>query len=89
MNGKGRIRRVSDWNGLADELHKTMSEFRFPVCDLMRDSIFTTQIEKDRWFFLNTSSKPSVIKIIFPDSTHNASISPNTITDVDLSKISK
>ncbi len=89
MNGKGRISRVSDWTGLSDVLGKTMSEWDFPLCDLVKDSIFTTQIEKDRWFFLNTSSKSSVVRIIFPDSTYNATLSPNTITDVDLGRIPK
>jgi hypothetical protein len=89
MNGKGRISRVSDWNGLSDLLGKTMSEAGFPVCDLTRDSIFTTQIGTEGWFFLNTSSKSSVVRIIFPDSTYSATLSPNTITDVNLSKISK
>jgi hypothetical protein len=84
MNGEGRIKRVKDWNDLTDVLRKAMSDFKLPVCDLMRDSIFTTQIEKDRWFFLNTSSRPSAIRIIFPDSIFDASTSPNTITDFKL-----
>jgi hypothetical protein len=70
-------------------LGKTMSELGLPVCDLMQDSIFTTQIENDRWLFLNTSSKSSDVKILFPGSMHTASLSPNTITDVDLREISK
>jgi hypothetical protein len=89
MNGKGRIRRVSDWEGLADMLNKTISDLGLPVCDLKNDSIFTTQIEKDRWYFLNTSNNSSVITILNQDSTYNASINPNTITEVDLSRISK
>jgi hypothetical protein len=82
MTGKGRIRRVNDWNDLMDVLGKTMTDLSLPVCDLMKDSIFTTQIGKDRWFFLNTSSKSSVIRIRYPDSIYNASISPNTISDL-------
>jgi len=84
MNGRGRILRVRDWKGLSDALRNTMSELKLPVCDLRNDSVFTTQIGKGRWFFLNTTNKSSIVKIILPDSTYNATTGPDTITEVNL-----
>jgi hypothetical protein len=84
--GKGGIIRISGWEGLSGALRTTMSKLRLPVCDLMRDSIFVTQIGKDQWFFLNTSVKSSKIRITLPGSKHDAIINPGTITEVDLNK---
>jgi len=86
---KGSITRVSGWDGLSGALRETMSELKLPFCDLKRDSIFATQIGKKRWLFLNTTSTSSVAKIESPDGADHAAIFPNTITEVDLSKISK
>ncbi len=86
INGKGRIIRVNGWDGLSGALRTTMSELRLPVCDLMRDSIFATQIGKNQWLFLNTTGKPSIIRIMLPGRKRDATIKPGTITEVDLSK---
>ncbi len=83
-NGSGRIERVKDWKGLSDALRNSLSELKLPVCDLSNDSIFTTQIGKDKWFFLNTTNKPAAVKIMLPDSTYNAITGPETITEVNL-----
>lgn len=88
VNGKGRIMRVSGWSGLSDAIRTTMSELRLPVCDLKMDGIFTTQIEKDRWLFLNTTNKPSVIKFGF-SGKNDAPVKAETITVVDLGKTLK
>ncbi len=87
--GKGRIIRVSGWDRLSEALRNTMSELRLPVCDLMNDSIFATQIGKDQWLFLNTTNKSSIIKIILPNSTRDVVTKPETITEANVSKISK
>ncbi len=86
INGKGRIIRVNGWDGLSGALRTTMSELRLPVCDLMRDSIFATQIGKNQWLFLNTTGKPSIIRIMLPGRKRDATIKPGTITEVDLGK---
>lgn len=86
MNGKGRIMRVNGWDGLSGALRTTMSELKLPFCDLMRDSIFTTQIGNDQWYFLNTTDRSSIVKFTLPGSKRSAAINPGTITEVDLSK---
>ncbi len=86
INGKGRIIRVNGWDGLSGALRTTMSELRLPVCDLMRDSIFATQIGKNQWLFLNTTGKPSIIRIMLPGRKRDATIKPGTITEVELTK---
>lgn len=83
-----RIIRVSGWDGLSDAIRTTMSELRLPVCDLKMDGIFTTQIEKDRWLFLNTTNKPSVIKFGL-SGKNDAPVKAETITVVDLGKTLK
>ncbi|MGV8096228.1 MAG: family 14 glycosylhydrolase [Mangrovibacterium sp.] len=86
---KGSITRVNSWDDLSGALRIIMSELGLPVCDLKRDSLFASQIGRERWLFLNTTSKSSVVKIGFLNGTHDVSINPGTITEVDLSKISK
>ena len=85
-DGKGGIIRVNGWDALSGALRTTMSKLRLPVCDLMKDSIFVTQIGKDQWFFLNTSVKSSETRIMLPGSKRKTAINPGTITEVDLSK---
>ena len=84
--GKGVITRVNGWDGLTGALRIVMTKLKLPVCDLMKDSIFVTQIGKDRWFFLNTSVKASKIRITQPDKKSDVIVNPGTITEVDLSK---
>ena len=85
--GKGRIMRVSGWDALSGALRTTMTKLKLPVCDLMRDSIFVTQLGKDQWFFLNTSVKSPKIGAMLPGRKRDATIiKPGTITEVDLSK---
>lgn len=86
INGKGRIIRVNGWDGLSGALRTTMSELRLPVCDLMRDSIFATQIGNNQWLFLNTTGKSSIIRIMLPGRKRDATIKPGTITEVELTK---
>jgi hypothetical protein len=82
--GKGRIVRVKDWKGLSDALRNSLSALKLPVCDLSNDSIFTTRIGKDKWFFLNTTNKLAAVKIILSDITYDAITGPETITEVNL-----
>ena len=85
--GKGSIMRVSGWDALSGALRTAMTKLKLPVCDLMRDSIFVTQIGKDQWFFLNTSVKSPKIGVMLPGRKRDATIiKPGTITEVDLSK---
>jgi hypothetical protein len=84
VNGKGRITRVTNWKELSDALRNTMVELKLPVCDPGNDSIFTTQIRKNSWFFLNTTAKSSVVRIMLQDSTYNVLTSPETITEYSL-----
>jgi hypothetical protein len=85
-HGKGSITRVSGWDALSEALRKTMTKLKLPVCDLVEDGIFVTQIEKDRWFFLNTSVKSSKVRITQPGMRYEVMVNPETITDTDLSK---
>jgi len=81
--GKGRIVRVNGWDGLSWELKQSMTDLKLPICDLVKDDVFATQIDENKWLILNTTDKESIIKIVLPDGIYSAPARQGTITEID------
>lgn len=82
--GKGRVKRVDGWDALASELESTLTRLGYSVCDLRKDGVFATQIEPNRFLFLNVSQSDATVEIRSSGSVTKHSIPVGTITDVKL-----
>lgn len=81
--GKGKIIRVSGWEGLASELGKAMTDLNLPVYDLKEDGIYGTQLDEKTFMFLNTG-KDANLTIKQSEKSVTADIPGGTITKVSL-----
>lgn len=59
-SSNGRVTRVSDWHELVNELKKDFNELNLPIYDLKKDGVYSSQIGKNRFMFLNTASDTQV-----------------------------
>lgn len=82
--GKGRIVRIKGWEELSKTLKISLTELKLPFCDLEDDDVFATQIAKDKWLFLNTNDKESIIQFVLPEGIYSAPVKQGTITEIDL-----
>ena len=80
--GKGRVERVADWAALPEALAGVLEQLGLPVMDLREDGVFGTQIEENRFLFLNTSEEDVVEEIRQSGRSHQATVPAGTIADI-------
>jgi hypothetical protein len=61
--GKGQIVRVKTEEDLAVRLGKDMRDLGLAVYDLQKDGVFGTQIEVNKFLFLNTNAAAAKVKV--------------------------
>ena len=61
-----------------------MRELGLPVYDLQKDGIFGTQIEANKFLFLNTGAGSAKVKIECAGKTLEPRIDGGTITEVEV-----
>lgn len=81
---KGQITRVKNEDELFARLDKDLRELSLPVCDLRKDGIFGTQIEPNKFLFLNTGSAGVKVKIEVGGKTFEPRIDGGTITEAEV-----
>lgn len=61
--GKGEIRRVTDWNSLADRIGGLMKSMQLPVYDLKPDNVYCTDLGDGRFLLLNITPNGALSEI--------------------------
>jgi len=82
--GKGEIVRVKTENELVQQLGKAMRELGLAVYDLQKDGIFGTQIEANKFLFLNTGSGAAKVRIESGGKKLEPRIDGGTISEVEV-----
>ena len=82
--GKGEVVRVKTEDELVQELGKAMRELGLAVYDLQKNGIFGTQIEANRFLFLNTGSGAAKVGIESGGKKLEPRIAGGTITEVQV-----
>lgn len=80
--GKGEVVRVDTETKFVQQLAKTMRELGLAVYDMQKDGIFGTQIEANKFLFLNTGSGAAKVRIECGDKTVEPRINGGTISEV-------
>lgn len=82
--GKGEIVRVKTDEELAEKLEKAMRDLKLAIFDLQKDGIFGTQIEPNKFLFLNTGSGSAKVHIECGGKTMEPRINGGTIAEVEV-----
>ena len=82
--GKGEIARVANEDELAARLGKDLRELGLAIYDLHKDGIFGTQIEPNRFLFLNTGPGAAKVKVECGGKTVEPRIDGGTISEVEV-----
>lgn len=82
--GKGAIVRVKTEEELVKELGKAMRELGLAIYDLQKDGIFGTQIEPNKFLFLNTGSGAAKVKVECGGKVLEPRINGGTISQVEV-----
>ena len=77
--GQGGIVRVSGWDELSADLGKTLDQLGLAVADLTRDGVFETQIDSNRFLFLNTNDADKTLEIRRGDRKYMVNIPAGSI----------
>ena len=76
--------RVTDRDEMASALGDALRKLDLPVYDLKADGIFGTQIDPERFLFLNTTDKETVVHIEIKGNITEAKTKAGTITDITI-----
>lgn len=82
--GKGEVVRVKTEDELVQRLRKTMQDLKLAVYDLQKDGIFGTQIEANKFLFLNTGAGSAKVRIECGGKTVQPRIRGGTITEIEV-----
>ncbi len=82
--GKGEIVRVANEAGLAARLGSDMRKLGLATYDLRKDGIFGTQIEPDKFLFLNTGPGTANVKIECNGKVIEPKIKAGAISEVEV-----
>jgi hypothetical protein len=82
--GKGQIVRVTTEADLAVHLGKDMRDLGLAVYDLRKNGVFGTQIDVNKFLFLNTGAAAAKVKVECKGNAVERQINGGTISEVEV-----